>query len=79
MRSVLFDSLRPHGLKLARLLCPWDFVRQEYRSGLLFPPPGDFPDPGMEPMSLASPALTGQKYSKHRKSSMGNFEDAERQ
>ena len=25
------------------------FSRQEYWSGLLFPPPGDFPDPGMEP------------------------------
>ena len=26
-----------------------EFSRQEYRSGLLFPPPGDLPDPGMEP------------------------------
>ena len=31
-----------------RLLCPWD-SRQEYRSGLPFPSPGDFPDPGIEP------------------------------
>ena len=23
-RSVVSDSLRPHGLQLARLLCPWD-------------------------------------------------------
>ena len=35
------------------------FFRQEYRSGLLFPPPGDFSDPGIEPTPLASPALTG--------------------
>ena len=28
------------------------FSRQEYWSGLLFPPPGDLPDPGMEPSSL---------------------------
>ena len=29
------------------------FCRQAYWSGLLFPSPGDIPDPGMEPMSLA--------------------------
>ena len=29
------------------------FPRQEYRSGLLFPSPGDLHDPGMEPMSPA--------------------------
>ena len=35
---------------------PWStgFSRQEYWSGLPFPPPGDLPDPGNEP---ASPAL----------------------
>ena len=33
------------------------FSRQEYWSGLPFPPPGDFPDPGIEPQSLTSPAL----------------------
>ena len=36
-----------------------EFCRQEYWSGLLFPPPGDLPDPGIEPMSLVSPALAG--------------------
>ena len=34
------------------------FLRQEYWSGLLCPPPpGDLPDPGMEPASLKSPAF----------------------
>ena len=33
------------------------FPRQEYWSGLPFPPPGDLPDPGIEP---ASPALAGR-------------------
>ena len=33
-----------------------EFSRQEYWSGLPFPPPGDLPDPGIEP---ASPALAG--------------------
>ena len=33
------------------------FSRQEYWSGLLFPSPGDLPDPGIEPMFPVSPAL----------------------
>ena len=36
-----------------------EFPRQEYWSGLLFPSPGALPDPGIKPMSLASPALAG--------------------
>ena len=36
------------------------FSRQEYRSGLSFPPPGDFPDPGIEPTSSVSSALRGR-------------------
>ena len=36
---------------LSRLLCPWGFSRQEYRSGLPRPPPGDLPNPGIEPRS----------------------------
>ena len=35
------------------------FSRQEYWSGLPCPSPGDLPDPGMEPLSLMSPALAG--------------------
>ena len=37
-----------------------EFSRQEYWSGLPFPAPGNLPDPGVEPMSLASPALAGE-------------------
>ena len=33
------------------------FSRREYWSGLPFPSPGDLPDPGIKPASLASPAL----------------------
>ena len=36
------------------------FPRQEHWSGLLFPPPGDLPDPGIQPASLASPVLAGR-------------------
>ena len=35
------------------------FPRQEHWSGLPFPPPGDLPDPKMEPTPSASPALAG--------------------
>ena len=35
------------------------FSKQEYWSGLPFPPPGDLPNPGIQPASLISPALAG--------------------
>ena len=35
------------------------FPRQEYWSGLSFPPSGDLPNPGIEPMSLDSLASAG--------------------
>ena len=35
------------------------FTRQECCSGLPFPPPGDLPDPGIEPASLMPPELAG--------------------
>ena len=47
-------TLRPHGLQPARLLSPWGFIRQEYWSEPLCPPPGDLPNPEIEP---GSPAL----------------------
>ena len=36
------------------------FSRQEYWSGLPFSSPGDFPNPGMESVSLLSPELAGR-------------------
>ena len=33
------------------------FPRQEYWSGLPFPPPGDLPNPGIETVSPVFPAL----------------------
>ena len=35
------------------------FSKQEYWSGLPFPPPEDLSDPGIEPVSPAVPALAG--------------------
>ena len=34
------------------------FSRQEYWSGLPFPPPGDLPDPGIEPRCLVQVVAT---------------------
>ena len=36
-----------------------EFSRQKYLSGLPFPPPGDFPNPGIEPTFLMSFAQVG--------------------
>ena len=49
--SVMYDSLWPHG---CRLLCPWEFSRQEYWNGLSFPLSGDLSNPGIK---LGSPIL----------------------
>ena len=55
---IVSDSVPPYRLWPVRFLCPWDSPRQEYWSGLPCPPPGDFPNPGIEPVaSLASSAL----------------------
>ena len=63
---LLLLSLFSHSLSYVRLFAtPWTvagqaplyvgFPRQEYWNGLLFPTPGDLPDPGIK---SASPALT---------------------
>ena len=46
------DSLRPRGLQPAGLLCPWDSPGRNTQWAA-FPPPGDLPDPGIEPASPA--------------------------
>ena len=51
----MFDSAAPWTIAHQAPLT-MEFSRQEYSSRLPFPPPGDLPDPGMEP---TSPALTG--------------------
>ena len=38
------------------------FSRQEYWGGLPCPPPGDLPNPGIESVSLKSPALAGMYF-----------------
>ena len=61
--SVVPDSVNPGTIQPTRLLCPSSGIpRQEYWDGLLFPPPGDLPDPGNEPASTAGPALAGRLF-----------------
>ena len=66
------DSLQPHGL-----VAPWtplsmEFSRPEYWSEYPFPTPRNIPDPRIETVSLASPALAsgfftfGATYKAHR-------------
>ena len=60
MCSVVSNFLQPHELEPARLLCPWDSPGKNTGVGCLFLPPGDPPNPGIEPVSLVSPALVGR-------------------
>ena len=58
------------GLVTDSFVAPWTVAhraplsvgapRQGYWSGLPFSPPGHLPDPGIEPVSLTSPALAGR-------------------
>ena len=50
----LFATLRTEACQAAVFI---GFSRQEYWSGLSFPPPADLPDPGIEPTSPVAPAL----------------------
>ena len=57
--SVMSNSLQPHGI-VRQAPLSMGFSRQECWSGLPFPPPGDLPNPGIEPVSFVSPALAGR-------------------
>ena len=48
-RSVMPDSLRPHGLQPTRLLCPWDFPGKDTGVGCHFLLQGIFPTQGSNP------------------------------
>ena len=66
------QHIKRYAYTIATQSCPtlWDPIAcqdplsmglswQEYWSGLPFPPPGDPPDPGIEPTSPAAPVLAG--------------------
>ena len=69
LQFVLFDlsAVLSRFSRVQLFATPWtvasqaalsmEFSRQEYWSGLPFSSPGELPDPGIEPMSLMSPAF----------------------
>ena len=52
--SVVSDSLRPHGLQPARLLCPWNVPGKNSEVGCHFFPQGIFPTQGLNLQSRVS-------------------------
>ena len=58
-----------------RLLCPWEFSRQEYWSGLPCLPPGDLPNPGIESRSpgLQGDSLPSEPLGKLKNSRVGSL------
>ena len=70
-RSVMSNSLWPHGLQPARLLCPCGFSRWEYWCGL----PGDLSNPGITPRSpaLQLDSLPTESSGKPKKTGVGSL------
>ena len=64
---VCVCSVMPDSATLQTVACQaplsMEFSRQEHWSGLPLPPPGDLPDPGIEPASPVSPALQADSLS----------------
>ena len=74
-RSFVSDSLQPHGLWPTKFLCPLGFSRQEYWRGLTCPPPGDIPNPGIEPRSpaLQADSLRSEPPGKPKNTEVGSL------
>ena len=49
----MFDGLQPYGLYPARVFCPQDSPGKNTGVTSHDPPPGDLPDPGVEPVLQA--------------------------
>ena len=68
--SHMWTCVLSHSVMFQLFATPWtvacqtplsmEFFRQEYWSRLPFPPPGDLPDPGIEPWSPESPSLASE-------------------
>ena len=72
---IMSNSLQSHRLQPTRLLCPWGFSRPEYWSGLPCPPPGDLPNPGIEPRSstLQADSLPSEPLGKRKNTWVGSL------
>ena len=58
--SVMSNSLPLHGVQSANLLCPWNFHGKNTEVGYHALLLGNLSNPGIQPMSFASPALAGR-------------------
>ena len=60
---------------LRGLFCLWGFSRQEYWSGLPFPPPGDLPNAGIEPRypTLQVDSLPSEPLGKPKNTGVGSL------
>ena len=61
--SVMSDSVVTPWTVARQTPQSMGFSRQEYWSGLPFPPSGGLPDPGIEPRSPVTPSLAGGFFS----------------
>ena len=73
--SVVYDSFRPYGLVAHQAPLSMGFYRLEYWSRLSCPPPGDLPNPGIEPRSLVLQAysLPSEPPGKPKKTVVGSL------
>ena len=69
--SVMLNSVIPWTVACQALLS-MEFPRQEYWSGLPFPPPGDLPNPGTGPKSpaLQADSLPSKPPGKHKETNV---------
>ena len=58
--SVLSDSFVTLWTKALQAPLPTGFSRHKHWSGLSLPPPGNLPNPRIEPVSPVSPGLSGR-------------------
>ena len=58
--SVVSTLCDPMDYSLPGFSSPWNSLGKNTGVGCHFPPPGDLPHPGVEPVSLVSPALGGR-------------------
>ena len=74
-RSVLSNSLRPHGLQHPQAPLSMGILRQEDWSGWLFPSPGDLPNPGIESRSptLQADSLPAEPPGKPKSTGVGSL------
>ena len=73
--SVVSDSLQPPKTVARQAPLSMEFSRQEYWSGLLFPSPGDCPNPEIEPRTPALQADSFTVWDKRCLNKEGTFGD----